>query len=81
MDIATGKTTLHISRHWHAPEIAITVYRDGIAIETSIEDFCKAIVAEISHPWKTVTRGGLEKNVLAVLEATLNKIKESSTHV
>lgn len=75
------KHTVHISRHWHSPEITVRVLRDGIDIELSVEDFCRAVVAEIPHPVFTMTRSGLEKNVLAAVEGTLNKVKESTIYV
>lgn len=81
MDKTSIKTAVHISRHWHEPLIEVAIYKDGISIEIPIEDFCKAIAAEVSHPWKTLTRAGLEANILASLEQTLNKVKEASAYV
>ena len=81
MDKVNSKTSVHISRHWHEPLIEVTVHQEGIAIELSLEDFCKAVVAEIPHPALTMTRAALEKNVLAALAGTLNKVKEASNFV
>ena len=75
------KEMVVISRHWHSPEINVTVMRDGIGVSLSLEDLCKAIVAEIPHPSLTMTRAGLEKNILGTLEAVLNKAKEATIHV
>jgi hypothetical protein len=75
------KEVLHISRHWNNPEIQVTLYREGIAIEVSLEDFCKAVVAEIPNPAWVFSREKLQANVLAALSTVLNKVKESSNHI
>lgn len=75
------KEIVHISRHWDSPEIKVAVHRDGIAIEVSLEDFCKAVVAEIPHPALTMSRAKLESNVLSALAVVLGKVKEASAHV
>jgi hypothetical protein len=74
------KNTVIISRYWDNPEIAVRIFKEGIQVEISLEDFCKAIVADIPHPWKTLSRAGLEADVLASIETVLNKAKESSIH-
>ena len=81
MDEANGKKTVHISRHWTNPAIQVTVCRDGIALEISLEDFCRAVVAELPHPAFTMTRAALEKNVVGAIEGTLNKVKEATAYV
>ena len=75
------KEVVVISRHWHSPEITVQIMRDGIGVGMSLEDLCKAIVADIPHPFLTMTRGGLESNILATLESVLNKAKEATIHV
>lgn len=81
MDAATKiKETLHISRHWHSPEIRVALHKEGIAIELSVEDFCKAIVAELEHPAWIFKRGTLEEKVLAAITPVLNKIKQASLY-
>ena len=75
------KEILHISRHWHEPEIRVAIHKEGIAIEIGLEAFCKAVVAEIPHPALTMTRAKLEENVLGALETVLNKVKESSAYI
>jgi len=75
------KQIVHISRHWNSPEIQVSVYKEGIALEVSLEDFCKAVVAEIPAPLMTFKRATLEAQVIAALEAVLSKVKEASAHV
>lgn len=75
------KEVVHISRHWDNPEIRVALHREGIVIEVGLEEFCRAVVAEIPHPAMTMTRAKLEANVLAALEVVLGKVKEASAHV
>ena len=76
-----SKEIVHISRHWSNPEIKVAIHKDGIAIDISLEDFCKAVVAEIPHPSLTMTREKLQANILTSLDTVLNKAKESSLYI
>lgn len=69
-----------ISRHWDKTEIDVRVESDSIALSISLEDFCRALASEINHPLYTLSRSGLVNSMLAALEVTLNKVKESSVH-
>ncbi len=80
MEIAP-KETVVISRYWHSPEITVQVMRDGIGIGMSLEDLCRAIVAELPHPAFTMTRKSLEDNILSTLEGVLNKAKDATRYV
>lgn len=73
-----GISKVVISRHWDNPEITVYVDDEKIEVRMSIEDFCKAVVAEISHPALTMTRSGLEKNVLKVINTVLDKAKQAT---
>ena len=75
------KEIVHISRHWDSPEIKVAMHREGIVVEISIEDFCKAIVADLSHPAWIFKRGTLEQKVLAAIQPVLSKVKEASVHI
>ena len=75
------KQIVHISRHWDNPTIAVRVNDRGIEIAISLENFCKAIVAEIKHPILIQTRSKMESQVLGVLESVLEKVKESSNYI
>jgi hypothetical protein len=75
------KHVLHISRHWDNPSIAVKVYSQGISLEISVEDFCRALAAEMPHPLTVLSRSKMESNLLSVVDAVLGKIKESSAHV
>jgi hypothetical protein len=74
-------TKLVISRYWNNPTITVCIDSEKIEVRMTVEDFCKAIVAEIPHPSKTMTRTKLEKNILGVLETVLNKAKEATAQV
>jgi hypothetical protein len=80
-EVPPQKVMVHVSRHWHNPEITVTVKETGIAVDISLDDLCRAIVADIPHPALTMTRSGLERNILASLEGVLNKAKESTIYV
>ena len=75
------KEVVHISRHWHSPQIQITLHSDGIALEMSLEDFCKALAAELPHPLTTFTRKSLQNQVSEAIIPVLEKIKQASIHV
>ena len=75
------KQVVHISRYWNNPEIKVAVYLKGIAIEVSLEDFCKAVVAEVPNPAWTFTREKLQAKVILALETVIGKVKEASNHV
>lgn len=75
------KEIIHISRHWDSTAIKVAVHQEGIAIEVTLEDFCKAIVAEISHPAWMFKRGTLEAKILAAIQPVLDKVKQASEHV
>ena len=75
-----NKAMVVISRHWHGPEIKIAIDHEAIRLEISLEDFVKALVAEIRHPVTFFTRGGLEGNIVAAIDTVLAKAKEASIH-
>jgi hypothetical protein len=74
------KESIVQSRHWDNPEIKVRIDQKGIEVEISLEDFCKAVVAEIPHPAFTFTRKSLETDILGALEIVLNKTKEATNH-
>lgn len=74
------QTKVIISRHWNNPEITVYVDSEKIEVQMSIENFCKAIVAEVSHPAFTLTRAELEKNVLKVVTTVLEKAKQATVN-
>lgn len=74
-------TKLIISRYWNHPTITVRIDSQKIEVQMPVEDFCKAVVAEIRHPSFIQTRAGLEKQILDVLETVLNKAKEATAQV
>jgi hypothetical protein len=75
------KEIVHISRYWSNPQIKVAVHLEGIALEITLEDFCKAVVAEMPHPATVMTRAKLESNVLTALQVALGKVKDASNYV
>lgn len=69
-----------ISRHWHGPEITVSVNHEAIKLELSLEDFCRALVAEMPHPTKVWSRAGAEANVIDAMHGVLAKVKEASVY-
>lgn len=63
--------TVVVSRYWHHPEITVSLNEDGIAIEISLDDFCRALANEIGADPKAAVDA---KNVV------LSKIKGASIH-
>ena len=76
----TYRAKVVISRHWHQPDIVVGIDHEHIRLELSLEDFTKALVAEIRHPVTFLTRSGLEVNIVAAIDTVLAKAKESSVH-
>lgn len=81
MEDPERKEVVLISRYWNNPNITVRVDSKKIEVEMSVQDFCKAIVAEIPHPSTTLTRSKLEKNVLSVVQTVLNKAKEATAQI
>jgi hypothetical protein len=74
------RSVVVISRHWHNPAIEVGVSSDGIQIDMAVEDFCRALVAEIPHPVMCFTRTGLADNIVAAMDVVLEKAKQASIH-
>ena len=75
------KSKLVISKHWHEPEIELKFDADGFEINLTLEDFCRALVAEAPHPWSTFTRNKLENDIISAVDTVLTKAKEVSIHL
>jgi hypothetical protein len=74
------KKTIVISRHWHSPEITVTMTDKEINIAVSLEDFIAALATELQHPLKSITRGRLSADLVLAAEAAVEKLKEASAH-
>jgi len=82
------KATLVQSNYWHRPGIAVNLIQDtntapngAISVSTDFEDVILAILAEIEHPVKHLTRKSQEKAIRAAISTVLEKIKESTVKV
>lgn len=76
----TDREIIVISKHWHSPEIKVRVDAAGMEISTTLEDFVRALAAELPHPAKMLTRDRVTTQILAAIPKVLEKIKESSVH-
>jgi hypothetical protein len=76
-----SNTVVVISRYWDNPMITVVIDDEKIEVKMPVQDFLKAIVAEIPHPSATMTRSKLEAQVLKVLPVVLNKVKEATAQV
>jgi len=74
-------TKVVISRYWDNPMITVVIDDKKIEVQIPVQDFLKAIVAEIPHPSATMTRSQLETQILKVLPVVLNKAKEATAQV
>jgi hypothetical protein len=75
------RETIHISRHWHNPEIRVAVHREGIEIEMSLEAFCVALATEIGSPKFMFKQETLRQKLMESAEVVLTKVKEASAFV
>lgn len=55
----TTKTIITKSRKWHSPEILAYVTDDEIGLVMKLDDYWRAIVAEIGNPTFIVTQAQL----------------------
>ena len=74
------KQVVVISRHWHSPQISVTLTDEHIGIECPLDDFLKGLVEELNHPLKTMTKARLLEDIMSCKDIALNKIKQASTH-
>lgn len=70
-----------ISRNWDNPQIKVTVNKDAIILEASIDSFVKAIASELGNPFWIGTRARLRQRVAVASLAVLEKIKLASAQV
>jgi len=70
-----------ISRHWHSPEISVTVSAEKIELTCDLEDFVAALVTEMPHPLKMWSRKKHSNEANAAMLRAIEKIKESSSKV
>lgn len=79
------RETLVISNYWHKPAVKVTVRHDAdaptgaIVLETGIDDFVAALLCELPHPIRTLTRKGQEQALREAVSRTLEKVKQAST--
>jgi len=75
------KQAVVISRHWHSPQITVTIRDDSIGLECPLDDFIEALIAEIKSPMMHATRSRQADDIRAVKDVVLGKIKEASAYV
>lgn len=76
----TRKQVLVISRHWHSPEITVTIRDENIELECALDDFIRGLVSELRHPLASFTKGRMAEDLIIAKSVVLEKIKHASTH-
>jgi hypothetical protein len=59
--LPTHKETVVISRHWDSPNITVTVNKDRITVECSLDDLIDGMLQELKSPeimWKDTGEKG-----------------------
>lgn len=77
----TERISVVQSRHWANPQITITLNQDKIELAAGIADFTEAVVAEMGHPLKFLTKKRRRAEVMRATAVVLEKIKEASSSV
>ena len=75
------KHAVVVSRHWNNPKIDITVNRDGITLICPLDDFVRALVAELGSARFVLLRREAQEAVARAAGVAVEKIKESSARV
>lgn len=75
------KQIVHISRYWDNPEIKVAVHREGITIEISLEDFCRAVAQEVGSPTFLFKNETLQQRIVDAISPVLEKVKEASNFI
>jgi len=65
------KETVVVSKHWKNPDIKVSINDEGLTMQVSLDDFCRALAAELG-----VDPEAAVKSCATVIE----KIKEASVH-
>jgi hypothetical protein len=76
--IIMNKSVLTISREWHNPQIKTTITNQAISLEMSIEDFEKALVAELGKIHVTMS---MDKKIKKAIQAVIDGVKQESAKV
>lgn len=71
---------LVISKHWHSPEILVSVKDEGIQLDVSLDDFVNALLTEMQHPLKSFTKTRSDQAVRDAVVSILEKLKQASAH-
>jgi acetylglutamate kinase len=75
-------TKVVISKHWHQPEIAFGFDADGVRLTIPVEDFAKALAAELgAEPmtFKQRMHGASSDDLLRAVRQAVEKLKQAST--
>ena len=80
--MAAPITKVVISKHWHQPEITFGFDADGVRLSVPIEDFARALAAELGATPLTFQQrmhGMTGDDLLRALRVAVEKLKEAST--
>lgn len=80
------RTSLLVSNYWHKPGIAMRIIHcpdqapeGGIMLEMPLEDFRKAVLAELPHSLKLWTSAQMEAAMDTAMTAVVDKLKATTT--
>jgi hypothetical protein len=76
-----NKAKLVIGRLWNNPEIYTQVTDEKIEMQISLEDYHKALVAEMGSPALVMTKDGLLERMEAASERVLTEVKTASSEI
>lgn len=67
-----------VSRKWHEPKINVEITDKVIGITMSIEDYHKALIAEIGNPSLIVTKKALETKMNKACKIIVEEMKNQT---
>jgi hypothetical protein len=76
-----AKYKVVITRNWHQPEISMLVTDERIELWMDMDDFVRAVVAEVGNPTFMVTGKQLQARLAAAAETVLSGMKRETVKI
>lgn len=76
-----SKIALTVSRYWHNPQILHVIWKDGISLTMSLEDFKVALKKELGSVRWIFRAKTFESLIDKAFESIVSSIKEESAKV
>lgn len=79
-----SRSVVVASNYWHQPGVKVSFRHDeespkgSCHVEIDVEDFLKALEAEMIHPLKTFTRRRRRSAIRAAYASAIEKIKQAA---